>query len=65
MVVNGSTSKEASVTSGVSQGTVLGPLLFLVYINDIEDNFDSPLRLFADDSAIYRGISCLQDAISL
>ena len=65
VVVNGSTSKEAPVTSGVPQGTVLGPLLFLIYINDIEDNLICPLRLFADDSAIYRGISCLQDALQL
>ena len=41
------------VQSGVPQGTVLGPLLFLIYINDIESQITSSIRLFADDRARY------------
>ena len=42
------------ITSGVPQGSVLGPVLFLLYINDINNNIQSTIRLFADDSIIYR-----------
>ena len=55
-VVNGETSKWASVLSGVPQGTVLGPLLFSLYINDISTDIDSEIRLFADDCVCYRKI---------
>lgn len=41
------------MTSGVSQGTVLGPLLFLLYINDLADNLQSSIKLFADDVLLY------------
>ena len=47
------------VLSGVPQGTVLGPLFFLLYINDIQRNLSpgTHIRLFADDSLLYRTIS--------
>ena len=61
MVVDGHQSREAAVTSGVPQGTVLGPLFFLVYINDIQRNISSKLRLFADDSLLYRQITKPED----
>ena len=61
VVVNGTKSETQEVTSGVPQGTVLGPLLFLLYINDIEKNLDSTIRLFADDSALYREIKTHHD----
>ena len=65
VVVNGTHSVLRPVRSGVPQGTVLGPLLFLIYINDIEKNLSSSIRLFADDSALYRSISSLKDAVLL
>ena len=49
-------SEEARVTSGVPQGSVLGPLLFLAYVNDIGEGMESTVRLFADDCIIYRKI---------
>ena len=64
-VLEGATSNQVHVTSGVPQGTVLGPLLFLIYINDIENNIDSQLRLFADDCLLYRVIKSARDCVNL
>ncbi len=52
--VNGALTDITDVTSGVPQGSVMGPILFLLYINDINENVQSSIRLFADDSIIYR-----------
>ena len=54
--VNGTHSSWGKVSSGVPQGSVLGPALFLLYINDIQDHIQSTMRLFADDSIVYREI---------
>ena len=48
--VNGTQSEDAAVLSGIPQGTVLGPLLFVLYINDILDNVESEGLLFAGDT---------------
>ena len=65
VIVNGIESESAAVTSGVPQGSVLGPLLFLVYINDMPECIKSDLRLFADDTIIYRTIESREDCIIL
>ena len=57
MVVNGATSSSTIVISGVPQGTVLGPLLFLLYINDLPESLSTSVRLFADDCVFYIHLS--------
>lgn len=57
VVVRGSCSDWSCVTSGTPQGTILGPLLFLLYINDITECISSTVKLYADDTKIYREIS--------
>ena len=53
VVLNGSYSDYSSIESGVPQGSVLGPLLFLVYINDLERNIKSNIKFFADDTMLF------------
>ena len=53
VVVEGEESPMAAVTSGVPQGSVIGPTMFLFYINDLPDNIKSVVRLFADDTVVY------------
>ena len=65
VVLNGSKSIWAPVESGVPQGTVLVPLLFSLYINDITESITSDIRLFADDCILYRCISSIGDCIAL
>ena len=65
VVIDGEKSSTALVSSGVPQGTVMGPLLFLVYINDLPGRVNSTTRLFADDCLMYRTISKDEDVEQL
>jgi hypothetical protein len=70
VIINGTKSEEADVMSGIPQGSVLGPLLFVIFINDMPDDIRSELYLFADDTKIFNEISdeackeLLQESIS-
>jgi len=61
VVIKGSCSSYLTVHAGVPQGSVLGPLLFLIYINDIVNDITSTTKLFADDTSIYLSLDNPQD----
>ena len=67
VVLDGAASTDSHVLSGVPQGTVLGPLMFLLYVNDIGDKISSQttIKLFADDALLYRTINGPSDEIQL
>lgn len=65
VAVNGEKSKEATVISGIPQGTVLGPILFVIYINDLLEKINSDGLMFADDTKIFRKILSADDALIL
>lgn len=58
-------SKEEKVTSGVPQGSVIGPTLFTIFINDLPDNIKSQILMFADDVKLYRAIKNISDCRAL
>lgn len=61
VMVKGELSDELSVSSGVPQGSVLGPILFLTYINDLPDYITCSTSLFADDTLLYQSVNNYQD----
>ena len=65
VVLEGVSSSSITVTSGVPQGTVLGPLLFILYLNDLPEGVSSQVRLLADDCILYREINTLNDCQDL
>ena len=62
VVVNGKTSQWTAVTSGVPEGSLLAPLAFALYINDLPQNLSSDCLLYADDQKLYRKIKTPSDA---
>ena len=65
VVLDGEASSELSLSSAVPQGSVLGPILFLLYINDLPDHIHSQVRLFADDTAMYLAVQKQEDSATL
>ena len=65
VVLDGQASDPIPVLSGVPQGSVLGPVLFLIFINDLPYNIRSSVCLFADDCVLYRNIHSPQDCLIL
>ena len=60
VVLNGQSSSWTNVKAGVPQGSILGPLLFLIYINDLADGLSSNTKLFADDTSLF---SVIHDSV--
>ena len=65
VIVDGEISNWKSVLSGVPQGSVLGPILFLIYINDLEDDISSKVLKFSDDTKVFRKVTNDTDKQSL
>ena len=65
VIVDGEISNWKSVLSGVPQGSVLGPILFLIYINDLEDDISCKVLIFADDTTLFRKVTSVTDKQSL
>lgn len=65
VIINGSTSNMESVRSGIPQGSVLGPSLFVIFINDLPDIVNTYVKIFADDTKIFNAIKSNDDILIL
>ena len=65
VMVKGEPSTWADVISGIPQGSVLGPILFVIFINDLPDAVDSYVKIFADDTKIFTHIKTREDCDNL
>ncbi len=65
VVINNTLSDQEAVISAVPQGSVLGPVLFLIFINDLPETIDASVRIFADDTKIFNRIDNRTDQIKL
>ena len=59
--VNGSKSSWGDVESGIPQGTILGPILFILYINDLPNKIKSYMKIFADDTKLYSKVDTIRE----
>ena len=57
VLLNGQTSDWETMKEGVPQGSILGPLFFPIYVNDLTDNLNSNVKLFTDDTSLFSEIS--------
>ena len=64
-IVKGKKSEWRKVTSGVPQGSVLGPIMFLIYVNDMTVGISSYMNMFADDAKIMRRVKNIEDCNKL
>ena len=53
LVLDGKSSQEYSVNAGVPQGSILGPTLFLLYVNDLPENVTCDIAIYADDTTLF------------
>ena len=65
VLVDGNSSSKAKVTSGIPQGSVLGPILFLIFINNLPSVIQALKKLFADDAKVYQIVTCMADVTHL
>ena len=62
VVLNGQNSSWSDILAGVPQGSILGPLLFLIYINDLSDGLQCNPKLFADDTSLFSTVYDINEA---
>ncbi len=60
-MVRGEYSEQVDVISGVPEGSVLGPILFLIYLSDIPEIVNCSITMFADETKLFRNVKCIDD----